>query len=724
MAKKFFLLFFISTMFISKDFASHIVGGEIYYDCLGGNVYKITLKVYRNCYDGQSELDNPAYVFIFDAGGNFIDSLAMPLPGATVLPSVINNPCYTPPDNICVQEGIYQRNVYLPPIPGGYNISYQTCCRSNSIINMVDPGFVGSTYTTHIPDVTFAACNSSPHFDNFPPIFLCSGIPVSFDNSATDPDGDSLHYEFCDPFDGASPFCPSLGPQGVLSPCPEIGTPPPYSPAPWTAAYNSAYPMSSLPIMSIDPASGLLTGTPNSLGQWVIAVCVSEYRNGILLCTNKRDFLFNVINCQGLPVASFPPQTNFCNGFQTYFTQNSLNASTIYWDFGDPTTTSDYSYASAPAWTYPDPGTYTVSLIINKGTPCADTSNLTFNIQPLLQPAFAEAGECFFNNSFDFNAAGAYEGSGTFEWDFGSHASPQTANAQNVNNVVFDTVGTFPVTLTITENGCSEEYTSDVYVYEKPVANYGLASPVACVMQYVHFIDSSKKDSPLSYQWDFGDGSTSGEPNPYHIYETLGSYLTSVIITTAHGCSDTFDLQDTIIVLPAPTAGFTVTPTDTSVFYADITMTDQSSGTSACAVYWGDGTVYNDCDSVHRYLKHGGYTIMQVVVNTSGCYDTAYSEVIIRPEFMCWIPNAFTPGKDDGMNDIFKPKLIGVREYSFMIFNRWGEKMFETQDPADGWNGHFKGTLAKSDVYIYKISFRDDVRNDPHEYIGNVSLIR
>ena len=115
---------------------------------------------------------------------------------------------------------------------------------------------------------------------------------------------------------------------------------------------------------------------------------------------------------------------------------------------------------------------------------------------------------------------------------------------------------------------------------------------------------------------------------------------------------------------------------------------------------------------------------MQIVVNASGCSDTAYSEVVIRPEFTFWIPNAFTPGKPDGLNDIFKPKLIGVYEYSFLIFDRWGEKIFETNNPEEGWNGYYKGKLCTNDVFVYKINFRDDVRSDQHEYIGRVTLVR
>jgi gliding motility-associated-like protein len=260
-------------------------------------------------------------------------------------------------------------------------------------------------------------------------------------------------------------------------------------------------------------------------------------------------------------------------------------------------------------------------------------------------------------------------------------------------------------------------------VYPKPIANYGLQTSVACDLLPVHFIDSSQADTPLTYLWSFGDGQTSNQQNPFHTYPSVGGYFTNLIITTTHGCVDTFALPTSLTVFPLPQAAFILTPTDTSIFYPDITMTDQSTGATGCTVFWGDGATYTNCDSLHHFGKPGTYTVMQVVVNASGCYDTAYSEVIIRPEFLFWLPNAFTPN-GNGVNDIFKPVVLGVHDYSFLVFDRWGEKIFETNNISDGWNGYYKGNLCSNDVYVYKITFRDDVLSKLHEYIGRVTLVR
>lgn len=718
-----YLLFLFLLVFSLKTFATHIVGGEIFYDFLGGNNYRITLKLYRDCFTGLAPYDNPATIFIFDNSGNFVDSVEIPFPGSIVLPVSVNNPCFIPPTNICVEEAIYITNVSLPPISGGYNITYQRCCRNNSILNLINPGDVGSTYMAHIPDPASSVNNSSPHYVNFPPIFLCLGVPLSFNHAAIDSDGDSLYYELCDPFTGLSSTCPILGSQASGG-CPMVASPPPYPFVPWLGSYNAAYPLSASPGLNINPQNGFMTGTPNMLGQWVVGVCVSEYRNGVFMDANKRDFQFNVVDCPNLPVASIPQQTQFCFGYNVNFTQNSVNAFNYHWDFGDPSTSLDTSNVVSPTWTYADSGIYTVTLIINPGTLCADTQANTFYIYPLLAPAFtAPPGECVYNNSFNFAGGGAYMGNGTLGWNFGSAASPSVSSQLNPANVVFDSEGIYPVIFTISENGCTKSFTDSVHVYPKPVALFESSAILGCVLNPIQFNDSSVSAFPLTYYWNFGNGTSSIQQNPLISYSSAGTYNVSLTITSEYGCKDTAILPNPLTVNPTPIAGFTLNPTIVTIADPYITMSDQSTLASDCEVFWGDGSSSSNCDSMHKYTTIGKYTVMQVVVNPSGCYDTAYSDITIQAEFFFWIPNAFTPNKNE-LNEIFKPKVIGVHDYSYLIFDRWGTKIFETTNTEEGWNGHYKNKLCKSDVYVYKITFEDDVENVFHQYIGKVTLVR
>jgi len=696
--------------------ATHIVGGEIYYDCLGNNDYRITLKVYRDCINGVAPYDNPAVVGIFNIQGALLNTVSLPFPGSNFVPPTINSPCYTPPQSVCVEEAIYQGIVNLPPIAGGYVLSYQRCCRNNTILNLNNPGAVGSTYTINIPPSNLAVCNSSARYNNFPPIYLCEGAPLVFDHSATDPDGDSLVYELCDPFDGATAAAPQ--------PNPPAG--PPYAFVPFAAPYSGSYPMSSNPAMSIDPVTGLLTGTPNLQGQWVVGVCCKEYRNGQLICVNKRDFQFNVLPCPLLTVSSFPSQTVFCAGYTVQFLNTSFNASNYMWYFGDPTTAADSSNLYQPIWTYGDTGVFTVTLICNPNTICADTNTSVFEIYPPVAPNFIPpAGQCVDGNSFDFQIGGQFMGNGTITWQFGPNAAPSTSPVSDPQDITWDTSGYFLVTVTVDENGCTGTFTDTVIVYPMPTANFDTGPFVGCVPYGIQFSDSSIAGTQLSYFWDFGDGNTSTQANPYHVYTTVGVYDVTLIVETTNGCIsiDTIIVPGAVTVNPTPLAGFSVSDTSVSIFAPYISTTDLSVGADSCWMDFGDGYTTNNCDAGHTYWAYGEYTITQIVWNEYGCPDTAFINVEVTPEHRFFVPNTFTPN-GNGLNDVFMPAIMGGEQYHFMIFDRWGMLIFETYDVNTGWDGRFKGNPCQEDVYVWKVDYFDVEHLESVAVIGHVNLIR
>ncbi|HEU4718381.1 MAG TPA: T9SS type B sorting domain-containing protein, partial [Bacteroidia bacterium] len=112
-----------------------------------------------------------------------------------------------------------------------------------------------------------------------------------------------------------------------------------------------------------------------------------------------------------------------------------------------------------------------------------------------------------------------------------------------------------------------------------------------------------------------------------------------------------------------------------------------------------------------------------IVYNQYGCSDTAVIPIEVRPEFRFFIPNTFTPN-GDGLNDIFMPAIMGVDNYHFMIFDRWGNLIFETSDTFQGWDGRYKGNKCQEDVYVWKIDFTNVVDESNQELIGHVNLIR
>jgi hypothetical protein len=292
--------------------------------------------------------------------------------------------------------------------------------------------------------------NNSPRFTNRPPIYICDGIPIAFNHVASDPDGDSLVYSLCDPFNGLDACCPIINTNPPLLPtaqcsnppssCPNVNTPQPYISVPFIAPYSSSYPMASSPAININPSTGFLDGVPNIQGQWVVGVCVSEYRNGQLIGVHHRDFQFNVIPCPFVVVADIISQTTtnngqgtgYCNGFTISYSNNSYNGTSYLWNFGDPNTLADTSNAYNPTYTFPSPGTYTVTLIVNPNSACRDTAYEVFNVNPLLTPDYlAPSAQCLNGNSFNFNGGGIFQGTGTINWNFGANATPTNSKYSN-----------------------------------------------------------------------------------------------------------------------------------------------------------------------------------------------------------------------------------------------------------------------------------------------------
>ena len=701
------------SLFSLQSLGTHIIGGEIYYDCLGGNIYYITLKVYLDCCPTCTTHDDEAGIGVYDSQGNPLSAHKFPLQEIRKVPPTLYAKCFIIPSEFCVNEVVYGGTLFLPPIPGGYTVAYQRCCRNSDILNIINARAAGSTYQTFIDPMNIS-CNNSARYKDLPPLLLCVDAPFVFDNSASDPDNDSIVYEFCSPFAGADD----------QNPMPTIPSNPPFEFVEYNPPYSGSYPISASTNFKIDPHTGIITGTPDMMGRFVVGVCAKEYRHGILLNTNKRDYQFNVVQCPISAKAEIPNQTIFCTGLTMNFSQNSIGANTFHWSFGDPTTTSDTSNLASPRWTYPDEGTYDIMLVINRFTKCADTAYGTVKIQNLLKPFFTTPpAKCMGEVNEGFTATGNYAPGTQFLWDFGPSATPTHVNKQDPGKIIYKNYGSFPVTLTVTYNGCVKIYKDYMTVLQKPEANYTIENNVSCFLRPVHFINESTGVLPMEYLWSFGDESGTNDYSPFHTYKKIGDYYTSLIISSANGCMDTFKLPTVIAVQPVPKAGFDVDPKDTSVFYSTIHLTDYSKNTSVCKMFWGDGSSEADCISSHTYTQPGIYQIMQIADN-NGCFDTAYAEVVVRPDFVFWVPNAFTPGESEGLNDIYKPTIVGAHDYRFQIFDRWGLQLFQTSNLEEGWNGRIQSNLCQADVYIYKIDFVDDVKMKQHHYIGHFTLVR
>ena len=712
--------------------ATHIVGGELtaeYIRTVGGSwEYEVSFWIYRDCSSLQNfGFDDTLYITVFNSNNVVfrVDTILFNPLNRQVLDVIVDNPCLVAPPNICTELGFYQGRFLYPKNLGGYTLSFERCCRNAGILNIVTPGSVGSTYTTNIPGIMVIGVNpsSSPKFKQYPPMVLCIDDNISFDHSAFDKDGDSLVYELCTPFlgGGRSP----LGLHSPNSPYPVPANPPPYTPLIWTPGFSINNMLVANPQLHIDSLTGLLTGKPTAIGQYVVGICVKEFRNGLLLSENKRDFQFTVTKCDPNSIAAASSQERFCDGLKVDFKNQSQNAISYFWDFGDPNSTSDTSNLHEPTYTYSDTGKFIITLIANPGYTCADTVYTVYEIYDLLQPFFERPiGQCFNQHSFDLKAGGEFQSYAQFEWDFGPFGVSSASFDQNPNGVKFTEPGAFPVTLFIMEDGCVEEYTDTILIFPDPTSKFNVPNRSACVPAIIKFENESVAWTEMYYKWDFGDGTSSSERSPTHVFTEPGIYDISLVTRTNEICSTAVKnvKYNYIKVNAIPKAELEVDRTVTSISDPYIKFNDASIGNRLCHLDLGDGMESVTCDYTHYYFKSGKFTVRQVVLSQFGCSDTNYIEITIRPQVALFIPNAFTPN-DDTHNETYKPSGEIPEEFDFWIYNRSGKIVFYTTNIEKGWDGYYEGEPSPNDSYIYHIILKDAL-GEEYEFKGLFSLVR
>lgn len=549
------LTFIVFVALTTSTWASHIVGGDIYYDYLGNNQYRIWVSVYRDCLSNGAAFDSPLNLGIFRNSNNtrFTD-VQIPFPGSQLVPVTFNNPCVTPPSNICNENALYTTVVTLPPIPGGYRVAYQRCCRGPNINNLQNPDDTGLTLTVDIPtsDNNFHI-NNSARFNNYPPMLLCNNDDLVFDHSATDPDGDQLVYSLATPFAGGSSFDP------MPIPIPQ----PPYPFVAWDAGYSAAQPLGPGSSINIDPNTGLLTASPNLTGRYVVGIRVQEYRNGVLINTMIRDFIFQVFNCNISMQAIVPDQEDFptfvgyCNGLTVQFENQSFGGTNYQWDFGVPGTTTDVSTQFEPTYTYPDTGVYYAQLVVNPGWPCTDTAIVELKMYNELNTTFTHTDSiCLVNNAFSFTASSDGPSNTLYEWNFGA-ANPTTQTGQQVNGIHFLNEGYNSVTLNASYAVCEASHTDSVYVIPEPIADFEMPFNYECDGLTVNFINNTT--NATFFEWDFGfNNQTSNLEEPSFTFPAGGSYTVQMIASSNPFCIDT--MVRTVTVNELMTVNFTQSP--------------------------------------------------------------------------------------------------------------------------------------------------------------------
>jgi gliding motility-associated-like protein len=391
--------------------------------------------------------------------------------------------CIVNPPEICYQVGYFNFVMDLPKNQYGYTIAYQTCCRSFIILNVQFyniPGQPtsgeGATYTCTIPGTDILGdkeTNSSAVFAVKDTVLVCQDKKIKLDFSAIDPDtenplyNDSLSYSFCNAFNrGAATSSADVVPSA-----------PPYDPVTYTGGYGGGFPLGEE--VSIDPKTGIITGTVGTAGGYVVSVCVTEWRHGKIISVHRKDFLLRVAACD-FAAADLNPVYISCDtlalSFKNESTSSAINS--YFWDFGDKSNSADTSVNSTPTYAYPDTGVYTIKLIVNKGQQCSDSTTALAKVYPGFSVNFGVLGSCL-QTPYYFTDS-SYAKYGTIDswlWSFDDGFTADSANPVHY----YTSTGIKNVSLKVTSTkGCEKSVIKPVEIRDRPLINLPFRDTLVC----------------------------------------------------------------------------------------------------------------------------------------------------------------------------------------------------------------------------------------------------
>lgn len=630
--------------------ATHIVGGEMNYSCLGNSQYEITLTIFRDCYNGNPAawFDNPAAIGVFDQNNFLLATLFVPLDLDLndTLDPVLSGECFVAPPDVCVHTTTYTTTVLLPPIPGGYQLAYQRCCRNQTIVNIVDPLATGATYGVTISEEALAQCNSNPKFNSWPPIYICVDEPINFDQSAQDIDGDSIVYKLCTPLQGADPDNPQ----------PQPPHNPPYDEIVWVSPpYGVDNMLNGTPgdPLQIDLHTGLLTGTPNTIGQFVVGICVEEYRDGELISTTRRDFQYNVGVC-GMTVSSFFAPEFQCDDLTVQFENQSEDADEYLWIFNDPNNPITTSNAENPSFTFQQPGTYEVMLVADPETVCADTfsQTITLALNGLNVDFDYEIVECVDNFTIQMTDLTTDSNDEPVAWDWQVVGTNLSSNEQNPSFTLANS-NAVTIMLTVTSgNGCMESHSltlTDVGVFDVAISS----TDILCNGDNNGTADvtASGGAEPYTYLWSNGEETAS--------ISDLASGTYTVTVTAANGCEQ---VVSTTVEEPSLLASMILT----SYTSCDAPNSGQleavvTGGTGDYTYLWSN----DETTATISNLPGGAYSV--TVTDENGCTAVSMASVFDSGEVVVAtaISDVTCNGDNDGSIDLSVSGGLGDYTYQW-----------------------------------------------------------
>lgn len=258
-----------------------------------------------------------------------------------------------------------------------------------------------------------------------------------------------------------------------------------------------------------------------------------------------------------------------------------------------------------------------------------------------------------------------------------------------------------------------------------PVTTVSLSADTlfGCAPLCVKFSNTTPKSSnPV---WNFGDkpfeqiGS-----NPSYCYFTSGKFNVKLAVTDSNGCRVSKTINNLIDVFPRPYPSFITKPSILTDDLGEAELINTTTNANSFKWYVNDVDYGNSQNIKLEFSDTVCFVIRIIASNTNGCIDSTAKKICVKPGFTFYMPGTFTPN-NDGLNDILIPSGNSwlSENYTFRIFDRWGQLIFQTHDIAEGWDGKIRGTKVTDEVFFYIISVKD-FYNEEHIFKGHVNILR
>ncbi len=636
--------------------ARHIKGGEFNYVYLGPGSnntdrFQVTLRLFLECGAAGQQLDPDANVGIYSNGTEVAvtgSPFIFPLVGDQFITLSAPNPCIFNPSPVCYRLRTYSTVVELPVSADGYTMVFQRCCRINGLVNLFPNNNIGSSYTCKMygSSVLGTETNSSPAFAVKDTILICQNRPFTLDFSAQDPDGDSLSYEFCDAYTAAQGGFG--GGQIPPSPPSQIGF------VTYAGGFSGVAPLG--PNVTINHSTGKIAGIAPAGGDYVISVCVKEWRHGKVLSEHRKDFNLQVDQQCDLAAALLKPDYTNCDTLTHYFQNEAFSPliRTYNWDFGVTNLSNDTSNLANPFYTYPDTGIYKVKLVVNRGDPCADSTETLVHLYPGFNAGFTTLGSCVqLPFRFTDTTKARYGTVNYWEWNFGDETTESDIDAGVKTTTWKYSTASFKLATLIvgSSKGCRDTVSTLLEVRDKPVVNLAFRDTLICSVDTLQLL----VNGPGVYQWSPGYNiSGAGTANPFVYPKQTTWYKVDMndngcvnsdsvqvrvvdFVTLDAGPDTTICLTDTIRLRPS-TDGlrFSWTPTQSL---------DNPAAKSPLA-FPGNNTTYRLTATIGKCsasdfvtIRTVPYPLSQAGADTTICFeDTASLHATIKGSGFTWSP--------------------------------------------------------------------------------------